>query len=209
MNNEPTGWPDGDADEDTPRPRNRRRGQRRKQRVDPQSLERWAVRHLNRYSSSAANLRLVLLRRVRRVEHAQEESFPEAHGWIDAAVEALKVRGYLDDRRYARNTALRMRERGVSARRIESQLSSKGIPFEVAREAVAEVSGDSGELDAAVKYARRRRLGAFRLDPDTRAERRERDLAALGRSGFSFDIALAIVEAPDSETLESRASGRD
>jgi len=209
LNNEPTGWPDGDVDEDTPRPRNRKRGKRRKQRVNPQSIERWAARHLDRYSSSAANLRQVLLRRVQRVEHAQEESFPEAPGWIDAAVETLKARGYLDDRKYARNIALRMRERGVSARRIESQLSSKGVPFEVAREAVAEVSGAFGELDAAVKYARRRRLGAFRVDPDARAERRDRDLAALGRSGFSFDIALAIVEAPDSETLESRASARD
>ena len=206
-------WLDDETEDDSSgagsQIRRKPRGKPRRQRVNAQSLERWAVRHLDRYPSSAANLRQVLLRRVRRIEHVQEESFSEAPGWIDATVDALEARGYLDDRKYALNVVARMRERGASARRIESQLNSKGIPFDVAREVVAEVSGDSGELDAAVRYARRRRLGAFRLDPDARAEQRERDLAALGRSGFSFDIALAIVEAVDPETLESRAFGRD
>ncbi|MGY8803890.1 MAG: regulatory protein RecX, partial [bacterium] len=59
------------------------------------------------------------------------------------------------------------------------------------------------------RYARRRRLGQFRLDPDVREERRQRDLAALGRSGFSYGIASRIIEAECVETLESRVTEQD
>ena len=50
----------------------------RKQVVNPQNLERWAIRHLDRFGSSASNLRWVLLRRVRRIERRDIES--DAHG---------------------------------------------------------------------------------------------------------------------------------
>lgn len=193
-------------------PNRRRRAagkRRRKQRVNPRSIERWAVRHLDRYSSSASNLRSVLLRRVRRVEQAQEESFPEAGEWIDATVAALVSRGYLDDRKYALALATQMRERGNSARRIESQLTAKGVPRAVARNVIDDVSGTGGEIAAAVRYARRRRLGPYRLDPEVRGERRERDLAALGRSGFAYEIAARIIAAKDAEALESSLFERD
>lgn len=208
MSDETQSWPD-DASPEAGSRRRRSGKKRRKQRVNPQSLERWAVRHLDRYSSSASNLRSVLLRRIRRVEQAQDESFPEASSWIDATVADLVARGYLDDRKYARSLATNMRERGNSARRIESQLSSKGVSRALAREIVDEVSGAGGEIAAALRYAKRRRLGPYRLDLETRKERRERDLSALGRSGFSYDIASRIIEAEDPETLEASLFNRD
>jgi regulatory protein len=180
---------------------------RRRQKVSPQSLERWAIRHLDRYASSAANLRHVLSRRVHRIEQAQEEAFPEAPAWIDAAVADLLARGYLDDRKYAISTVERMRARGSSSRRIQATLREKGVPREIALAADAQASGEGGEFRAAFHYARRRRLGPFRLDPEVRASKRERDLAALGRSGFSYEIASRIVEAPDPDSLESALIG--
>ena len=167
------------------------------------------MHHLGRHSSSASNLGWVLKRRVRRIEQAQEERFPEASEWIAATVADLVERGYLDDRKYARAIAVRMRERGLSARRIESHLSGKGVPSEISRETVKEVSGKGEEFEAALRYARRRRLGPFRLDPDVRDARRQRDLAALGRSGFSYEIASRIIEAEGVETLESSVTGVD
>lgn len=178
---------------------------RRRQVVSPENLERWAIRHLDRYGSSAANLRRVLLRRVRRIELVQEESFPEAPDWIEAAVAALVTRGYLDDRKFAVTLVERMRARGSSGRRIEHSLSEKGISRALAREVIANATGPGDELLAAISYARRRRLGPFRLDPEIRAERRQRDLAALGRSGFAYDVARRIIEASDAEELEAEA----
>jgi regulatory protein len=176
---------------------------RRRQKVSPQSLERWAIHHLERYASSAANLRLVLRRRVNRIEQAQEETFPEASEWIDDTVSDLRTRGYLDDRKYAIAQVERMRARGASSRRIQATLWEKGVPREIAAEADALASGEGGEFRAALQYARRRRLGPFRLDPEARDSKRERDLAALARSGFSYEIASRIVEAKDPHSLDS------
>lgn len=184
---------------------------RRRQVVTPQNLERWAIHHLDRFGSSSTNLKWVLIRRVRRIEESQEEDFPDAPAWIDDTIAALRTRGYLDDRKYAISLVERMRARGSSDRRMEHSLSDKGIQSGLAREVVA-AAGPGHELLAAVHYARRRRLGPFRLDPETRATRRERDLAALGRAGFPYEIARRIVEAEnvaDLESLESPAVERD
>lgn len=178
-------------------------GKLRRQKVTPESLERWGIRHLERYASSAANLRQLLTRRVYRIEQAQEEAFPGAPAWIDATIASLLSRGYLDDRKYAISQVERMRTRGASSKRIQHALSERGVPGEIAREAIAQASGEEGELRAALRYARRRRLGPFRLDSEIRASKRERDLAALGRSGFGYEIASRIVEAPDPHSLEA------
>ena len=183
------------------------RRKRRRQQVSPESLERWALRHLERYASSAANLRQVLYRRVYRIERDREESFPEAPAWIDATLEELLERGYLDDRKYAISQVERMRARGASSKRIQYTLREKGVPRAIALEADARASGEGGEFRAALHYARRRRLGPFCLDPEVRASRRERDLAALGRSGFCYEIASRIVEAKDADTLDSASFG--
>ena len=104
---------------------------RRRQKVSPQSLERWAIRHLQRYGTSANNLRAVLSRRVYRIEQNQDESYPDAKGWIDETVADLQARGYLDDRKYAIAQVERMRARGASSMRIQSTLHEKGVPREI------------------------------------------------------------------------------
>ena len=57
------------------------------------------------------------------------------------------------------------------------------------------------DLAAAIAYARRRRIGPYRTRGD-REERRERDLAALARQGFGYDIARRVIDAHDPEDLE-------
>ena len=55
------------------------------------------------------------------------------------------------------------------------------------------------EKSAARIWARKKRLGPFRRDAQTRQENRQRDLAALARAGFSFSTAKKIIdEAPGS-----------
>ena len=59
-------------------------------------------------------------------------------------------------------------------------------------ELVEEVDGDT-DIAAARAYARRRRLGPWRLS-EVRAEHRDKDLAALGRAGFAWEVARAVVD---------------
>ena len=57
------------------------------------------------------------------------------------------------------------------------------------------------ELHAACAYARRRRLGPWHVSE--REARRERDLAALARQGYSVDTARQVIDAPSVEELEA------
>ena len=45
-------------------------------------------------------------------------------------------------------------------------------------------------------YARRRRLGPFRVPYDDSWERRQKDLASMARAGFGFGLAKKILSAP-------------
>jgi regulatory protein len=172
-------------------------------RPSPERLERWALHHLQRHGSSSSNLKVVLLRRVRR--HADElaTDVERAEAEIDRLITRLAERGYLDDRAYAKGAANRLRGRGSSELAIRARLAAKGIPSSLVTEILRESESAEPELEAAIALARRRGLGPFRRDPEQRKDRRERDLAAFGRAGFSYDVARRVVEAEDPSALES------
>jgi regulatory protein len=54
-------------------------------------------------------------------------------------------------------------------------------------------TNDETDLAAALALAKRRRLGPFRA-PSVRAAYRMRDLAALGRAGFAYEIAKRAID---------------
>ena len=61
-----------------------------------------------------------------------------------------------------------------------------------------ELHSERGEREwqAALALARRRRLGPFRPAAD-RAEHRTRDLAALARAGFNYDLARKVIDSQE------------
>lgn len=164
-------------------------------KITPSYLENAALHYLERYSSSRANLRRVLMRKVdRSLAHWGGER-DEAAPLVEALIAKLAGLGYLDDSAYAEIKVRGLRRKGASARLISATLAAKGVEAETAAAALAEQEPDA-ELAAAFTLARRRRLGPFR-PPDKRAEFRAKDLATLGRAGFSWETARAVVEAED------------
>ena len=159
-------------------------------------LTRSAVHYLERYSSSEHNLRKVLERRVLKACRHHDRNPADFTEIIDAVVEKCTGAGLVDDRTYAETRTASLRRRGGSRRKIEAQLAHKGVDRETLLSALD--GGTVSEETAAGVYARRRRLGPFRNAAD-RPARRERDLAAMCRAGFSFDIALRIIDASDDE----------
>ncbi len=84
--------------------------------------------------------------------------------------------------------------------RRQRPLAAKGVSREIVAAVIeaereADPEADSEET-AAWAYAKRRRLGPYRL-PDKREAYRERDLASLARQGFPFALARRIVEAEE------------
>ncbi len=154
-------------------------------------LERAALYYLERYASSSGNLRRVLLRKVdRRCRERGEEATAETTALVDEVVRKAVSGGYLDDRSYAAGRVAALRRRGGSARGIAAKLQAKGVDRDLIETALA--AEDTDETAAALALARRRRLGPFRTRD--RAAHRDRDLAAMARGGFSFDVARRVVD---------------
>jgi len=176
--------------------------------VTPKSLEAAALFYLQRYSASAERVRRVLRRRITRARLAGQPDLDAetTAGWIEAIVGKLQMVGLLDDARHAETRAVSLARRGESQTLIARRLRAEGIDAAIITtclESLAEdTPGPAPDRIAAATLARRRRLGPYRNDPDERAARRERDLAALARKGFSARLARSVIDAPDIESLE-------
>jgi SOS response regulatory protein OraA/RecX len=116
-------------------------------------------------------------------------------------VERYLGSGLLNDARFAKNLASQLTRRGKSSRVISQKLAMRGVPSEVASELMTARRQDEpgAELEAALAYVRKRRLGPYRPS-EARVEYRQKDLASLARQGFSFDLAKqALGEGPSSD----------
>ncbi len=160
-------------------------------KVTPAYLQRAALAYLERYASSAENLRRVLRRKVDKRCRLRDEDPAEFHEMIDEVVAKSLRSGLIDDTRYAEARVATLRRRGGSARAIQAKLSAKGVD----RSAIAQaLEGSEDDEEAAARaLARRRKLGPYR--PGERAPHRDKDLAILARAGFRFDVARSVIDA--------------
>jgi len=177
--------------------------------VTPASLEAAALFYLGRFAATRETLRRVLMRRVLRAARAGVSDAVEAERWVAALVARLAGSGAVDDGAFAAGRARSLQRQGRPRRVIAQALAAKGVGGEDAQAALAalEEGGAEPDLVAAVAFARRRRLGPFRRAE--RAERRLRDLAAMGRAGFPPGLARRVVDAADEAALEAMLAGED
>lgn len=170
-------------------------------------LEKFALFHLERFASSAENLRRVLMRRVQKSAQVHGTDPAEGAAAVEALIERFTAAGMLDDKLYAEARASRLHRRGASARQIAASLSQKGIDRDLIGATLNEEDdedGDSarpgGDLAAAAALARRRKLGPYRPE-DTRPGYWQKDLATFARAGFTRLIAETVLGAEDPEAL--------
>lgn len=169
-------------------------------RMTETALAEAAVSYLARFSTSSENLRRVLRRKIiRAARHYGDDPNPLLAA-ADTLVAQLVRKGMIDDAHYARSQTAALRRRGGSSRAIAAKLSQKGVDAGIQADILADRDG-SADRDAAVRFARRRRLGPFRASG--RTEHRLRDLAAMGRAGFDYRTASSVVDASDAEDLGS------
>lgn len=183
-------------------------GRREGRPVSAESLHDQALRYLARFSSSAANLRRVLRRKVERSAELYGTDRDAGLAEVERLVARLAASGAVDDRRFAEGRAASLFRRGTSRRAIAATLAAKGVDSAVIETALAslgELAADP-DLAAAVAYARRRRLGPWRAG-EARAAWRDKDLAALARAGFGLGIARRVVGAESAEALLAEADG--
>ncbi|PVE24989.1 RecX family transcriptional regulator [Microvirga sp. KLBC 81] len=166
-------------------------------KVTPAYLQRAALAYLERYASSAENLRRVLKRKVDKRCRLRGEDPAEFQEMIDEAVAKSLRTGLIDDTRYAEARVATLRRRGGSARAIQAKLSAKGVDRTTIAAAL-EGGEEDDEEKAAHALARRRKLGPYR--PGERAPYRDKDLAALARAGFRFDVARQVIDGEEEDS---------
>lgn len=181
-----------------PPPAHKDQTARRTRKMTAERLHRIGLAYLERYEASEAGFRAMLSRRVLKAAQAHGQDPAAFADMIDAEVDRARRCGLVDNARFAANQVRRQRDRGASGRAITARLRAKGIDPSLTESALAE---DERDDDAAARrYAQRRRLGPYRLR--ARAERRDRDLAAMCRAGFSLDTARAVIDADMQEEEE-------
>ncbi len=171
--------------------------------IDAARLQRAALRYLERYATSSENLRRVLERRIARTCRLRGEDASAFQGLAETVVQACIRAGLVDDRAYAGGQVASLRRKGLSGRAIQARLAAKGLDRDLTGEALQ--AHPATDADAAWAFARRRRLGPFRRA--ARGEHRDRDMAAMGRAGFAWPLARAVVDAADEDVPEALRLG--
>ena len=171
-------------------------------------LENVALWYLQRFAASADSLRRVLMRRVEKSVRAHDTDRAEGAEFVEDIIARFRRSSLLDDRVYAEGRTLSLHRRGISTNGIRARLAAKGVGAEDIAAALAILRDETEDPDlaAAIAYARRRRIGPWRTRGD-RDKLKDRDLAALARQGFGYDIARKVIEAEDTDALEDEARG--
>ena len=169
-------------------------------------LRNSALHYLERYATSSAHLRRRLMVKVARSAAAHGTDADAGAADVETLINRLEQMGLLDDDLFARTKARSLHQRGNSARAIHAALRDKGIDADMIEAALDSLREETAqpEFVAALVYARKRRLGPYRAE-ETRADKRDRDLAALGRRGFSYDLARRVIDAANPGELEAEA----
>ncbi len=154
--------------------------------------------YLQRFSASTARFRLVMMRKI-EASCRHHAGLDKTHciTLLNELIEKLTRLGLLNDQNYAASLVSTLRRRGLSRRAIESRLAAKGISQEdsaaLFKSSPNDRHGDgqSGIRDAekiaALRLARKRRLGPFH--PDPASENRKKSLSIFGRAGFEYETA--------------------
>jgi len=161
--------------------------------LDPPALRALALSYVGRYATTRARLRAYLARKVAERGWDDEDEPP-----LDEVVERCAALGYVDDAGFAAARGAALLRRGFGEQRVAAALRAVGIDAETA--APAREAAREGALEAALAFARRKRIGPFAKeasDPD----QRRRHFAALMRAGHPSDIARRIAYAEPGASL--------
>ncbi|QDX25918.1 regulatory protein RecX [Sphingomonas suaedae] len=159
--------------------------------LDRASLDRLALRYVERFATTRGKLAAYLARKIRE------------RGWEGDAVDPAAIAerfaelGYVNDRLYAESKAAAMARRGLGARRVGEALRHAGIVGDDAEAVAPQV--EERATETALAFARRRRIGPYAAEAADR-DVMAKQVAAMVRAGHSPALAWRIARMePDSE----------
>jgi regulatory protein len=154
-------------------------------------LDALALRYVGRYAATRAMLERTLMNHLRRARMARQDiAENEAKKWIREIADTHVRKGFVNDGAYAEMIKTQGRRSGWSANKISQKLMVKGIKSDAIKTVLGEAAHDEDDMQAALIFARRKHLGAWRKKPDAD---RNKEMEKICRAGFSPDIARKLV----------------
>lgn len=154
--------------------------------LDEARLNELALRYVGRFATTRAKLCSYLARKLRE------------RGWegtrepdVAAIARRFADQGYLDDSSYALAKSQSLTGRGYGKRRVLQALMVAGVEEEESRAACEHA--DDEAVSAALRFARRRRVGPFAESVQRDPREKEKALAAMIRAGHGFELSRAIL----------------
>ena len=164
--------------------------------LDEAKLNELALRYVGRFATTRAKLRSYLARKLRE------------RGWDGARepdlagiAERFADQGYVDDSSYALAKSQSLTGRGYGKRRVVQALKAAGIEDEQA--AAAHDHADEEAVSAALRFARRRRVGPYAESPPRDPREKEKALAAMLRAGHGFELSRTILALPPGAEVDA------
>jgi len=158
-------------------------------------LNELALRYVGRFSTTRAKLRSYLARKIRE------------RGWDGARdpdlariADRFAEQGYVDDAAYALAKSEALTGRGYGKRRVLEQLRAAGVAEEDG--AAAREHAQAEAVAAALRFAKRRRLGPFAASTISDPKEREKALGAMVRAGHGFGLARTIIALPPGADID-------
>lgn len=162
-------------------------------KITPARLKNIALYYLKRFETTQFGLRTVLKRRVDSYYYYDKDfDRNEAYDWIDSLVNEFVKLKYVDDARFAEFKVRDYLMAGKSPRYILGKMKEKGVDESITLRLIE--SQEYDPYEAAMKLAKKKKIGPFETDSNKRKERRSKDLAVLVRAGFDYDTAIRVLD---------------
>ena len=160
------------------------RARRAKPPLKEDALQELALRYVGKYATTRAKLRTYLARKIRE------------RGWdgqravdLEQMADRFAELGYIDDAGYALGQSRSLSARGYGKQRLTRKLRVAGV--EEDDRVQANSHADAEAVNAAIRFAQRRRIGPFASEAAERPQR-EKWIGSMVRAGHSFALARAI-----------------
>ncbi|MFV0625833.1 MAG: regulatory protein RecX [Alphaproteobacteria bacterium] len=152
-----------------------------------------ALYYLKRFETSTENLKSVLKKRIDKYAFQNPDyDKSEAYNWVEEIVLDCEKKGYVNDERFAGFRVGAYVNAGKSARYIKGKLREKGIDEETIEELLEEK--EYSPFDAALKFAKKKRIGPYRQSEEDRAENKQKDMQKLAMAGFDYDVVSEVLD---------------
>ena len=158
------------------------------------SLEKSAIKYLEKYTVSEYQLIKVLRRKIIKTSFFYKTKPEKDFDLIKLVIKKFKEIRLIDDKAFSENKVLTYIDKGYSKKKIIFNLKSKRISDKNIQKGIdnLEKSFVNFELISALIYARKKKIITFKKkEKDSYLDKKK--LLQMSQAGFSYDIAKKII----------------